>query len=131
MCWRELLFHKQLTSWKNGLLFVDNVKNGYFSQLYPDVVRRFSGICSLLSLPPRMWLLNVRERKLSGGGSTRKGFLSQLLWTDFTSLVPDFLSLGHGEIKNFEENHSLKRTQKPLRCFTNVKEEYFGQKLGL
>ena len=76
MCWRELLLHKQLTSWINGLLFVDNVKNGYFSQLYSDIVRRFSGICSLLSpLPPRMWLLNVRERKLSGGGSTRRGFL--------------------------------------------------------
>lgn len=25
--------------------------------------------------PHRMWLLNVRERKLSGGGSTRRGFL--------------------------------------------------------
>ena len=41
-----------------------------------------------------------------------------LLWPDFTSLVPDFLSLGHGEIKKFEENYSLKRTQKRLRGFT-------------
>ena len=78
MCWRELLFHKKLTSWINGLLFVDNVKNSYVSQLYSDVVRRFSGICSLPSLPPRMWLLNVRERKLSGGGSTRRSFLIDL-----------------------------------------------------
>ena len=31
--------------------------------------------CHNTLLPPRMWLLNVRERKLSGGGSTRRDFL--------------------------------------------------------
>ena len=34
--------------------------------------------CHDTLLPLRMWLLNVGERKLSGGGSTRRGFLIDL-----------------------------------------------------
>ena len=40
----------------------------------------------------------------------------------FTSLVPDFLSLGHwenkGEFNKFTENYGLKQTQKLLSRFT-------------
>ena len=32
-----------------------------------------------------MWLLNVRERKLSGGGSTRRGFVIGLRFVDYCS----------------------------------------------
>ena len=63
-------------------------------------------------LPLRMWLLNVGERMLSGGGSTRRSFLIDLRVVRYcgdsvTSLVPDFLSLGHGVTKP-----KLKNSQK-------------------
>ena len=52
-----------------------------------------------------------------------------LLWTDFISLVPHFLSLGHGEIKKFEENYSLKENSKTFAVlYLMSKEEYFVQK---
>ena len=49
----------------------------------------------------------VRERKLSGGGSTRRGFflLSNTVALCYV-LVPDFPSLGRG-IKKFIENNDL------------------------
>ena len=42
--------------------------------------------CHSTSLLLRMWLLNPKEEKLSGGRSTKRGFLIGLLWSRKSSL---------------------------------------------
>ncbi len=55
-----------------------------------------------------------------------------LLWPGFTSLVLDFLSLGHGEIKKFEEITVSRELRNICGALLNVKGRIFWAKiLGL
>ena len=79
--------------------------------------------CHDTLLPLRMWLLNVGERKLSGGGSPRRGFLIDLRVVRYCGsgfvklLVPDFLSLGHGVTKPKLKNSQKIRVLSKLENF--------------
>ena len=82
------MFHKQLTSWINGLLFVDNVKDGTF----PNYTLTSFDVLAVFEGKKVEWW-RVHEEGLPNWYSC-----CPLLWTDFISLVPHFLSRGHGEI---------------------------------
>ena len=87
-------------------------------------------------------LRNVRERKLSGGGSTRRGFLIGLLDVHYcgslsmsgfyvtSPRLPFTQSWGNKtKIQKLAENYGLKQTQNNFALFYSVtNKEYLGQK---
>ena len=85
-------------------------------------------------------LRNVRERKLSGGGSTRRGFLIGLLDVPYCGSLSGFYvtsprlpftqSWGNKtKIQKLAENYGLKQTQNNFALFYSVtNKEHLGQK---
>ena len=105
----------------------------------PSVASSESSHSTSLALAKGVWLLSMRERKLSGGGSTRRGFLIAFHVVEycgrcagFTSPIPDFLSLGRGVTKINLKIQTKVRSQgnsKTFALFYSVtNKEYLGQK---